>query len=163
MAKKDTKKKEDKTVNKEDWINELDFGNLYTIKHYPKTVFCLCTKPNKAGMVLMEEFLTSKRKYYKTKDVMSLSRLAFYKESGSMLDIKDVFKNIEKNLDEILAQDESSKAMNLIVPGYDKTKFKESHCQKTCDWFGIIKGRYESYTKMNKAIQEKAKELEETE
>lgn len=130
-----------KTLEKETWVDTLDFNQLFTIKGFKDNIYTVCTKTNKSGMILMEEFLTTNRKWHKRTNLNCLNWLTFYQETGEEIGIREVFNNIEKNTKEIEKKDDKE-AMALIVPGYDPNKFKPYHAEKVCYWFALIKTPY---------------------
>jgi len=151
-------KKEKATKEKQPltWVDTLDFKQLFTIKGYKDNIYTICTKPNKSGMILMEEFLTTKRGWHSKKYLISLNSYTFYQNSGKELNIRQVFTNIENNT-QAIEKKEDKKAMELIVPGYDPNKFKDYHAERVCYWFALIKTPYLLM------LKEKSEELKEAE
>ena len=149
----------EKTENKEEtkpitWVNTLDFSQLFTIKGQGNNVYTQLSDPNKSGMILMEEFLTTKRGWYSVKNLSSLHLLTFYQNSGEEIDICQVFSNIENNM-KAIEEEEDEKAMELIVPDYDPEKFLNRHAEKVCYWFALVRAPF------LKALQERSDDFKE--
>lgn len=146
------------TPKKEQTFGEtIDFFHLCRVKG-KKPLFFPRSYANKSGIVAMEEFFGSQICYPVTEDIERLSDFRFYKEDGKVITMTEVFDNLNNKFGELLDLEVNPDIMEIMVPGYDKEKFKSHHAIKVLNWYLEIREKI----KLNQNGKEKEQKEEKT-
>lgn len=131
-------------INGVQWLSEtIEINMLFRIKG-KQGVFTPVVNPNKAGMILMERFMSTERHTIHRAMLEPLSRLVIHRLGEDPITLLDAFDNIQEHCsNDVTSSDEQmilgvKTQMNVICPKYDPDWFKDHHAKKIVKWYDEI-------------------------
>lgn len=136
--------------------NSIDFDQLFRVKGHKRLYFPI-TKPQKNGVLILQEFLREHRVTIHIREIQRLGGTVFFLNTGETIELPAVFDNLyTKSIDELLPLT-IPKLMDVMVPDYDPDRFKEYHAKKVIEWYLEIKTKIDVNSKKENKPEETIK------
>lgn len=143
----------------ESWIDSLDFSSIYVVKGEAGMFIPVSFKRTANGMVCLRKFMSEEEpKYFRSEKLSCLGDYKFHKEDSTKIELSEVFKTIESNLEEIeLNEAFDTTDRTLFVKDFSKVDFQTYHARKILKWYRYIKSLYDEMNQTKQVIEEETK------